>query len=153
MYIRDKKHFDSCFPQIRNAILSLIAQNKSVDVEVKEHKHRRTIEQNNYYWLFNKELADFLNDSGCRYGEYNLPYNKDLVHMINKQVFGVETTTKMSITEFGDYITRLFVFWGERTNNCFEMSETPAAYLEKRGILWNMCVPRVRSASRRSTIS
>lgn len=133
MYIRDKKQFDICFPQIKNDILSLIFAGKSVDIDVKEHKHKRSNEQNAYYWLFNKELGDYLTDAGCRYGEYKLPYNKGIIHMINKEVFGIETTTKMSVGEFCDYMSRLLVFWGEKTNNSFVMSETPSEYLVKRG--------------------
>lgn len=133
MYIRDKKQFDICIPQIKNEILSLLLYGKSVDVEIKEHKHKRSNEQNNYYWLFNTMLANFLNDSGCLYGEYKIPYTSQLIHDINKHLFGVETTTKMSVKEFCEYMTKLEIFWREKTNNCFEMPEPPLKYLERKG--------------------
>lgn len=131
MYIRDKKAYDDCLPQIKNDILSLLFCGKSVDVEIKEHKHKRTLEQNNYYWLFNQQVANLFNSAGCKYNE--LRYTADLVHEIQKQLFGIKTTTTMSIGEFCDYITELDAYWKEKTNNEFQMPEKPEKYLERKG--------------------
>ena len=134
MYCRDLSHLKEVFRFEFERAKSLLASCKSgIDVEVKEHKHKRSNAQNDYYWLFNTEVANFLKGAGLGYGKHKLPYNKDLVHDINKAVFGLETTTKLSRKEFCDYMTELFVFWNEETNGQFEMSELPDSYLEKRG--------------------
>lgn len=111
----------------------LLDAGKAVDITVAEHKVKRTNAQNNYYFLFNGELAKFLNESGLSYGEYNLPYTTELVHDINKKLFGVSTTTKMKKDEFCEYMTKLMSFWTEKTAGQFIMSESPYGYLEKTG--------------------
>lgn len=134
MYCKDLNKLNEVFRFEYERAKSLLSSCSSgIDVEVKEHKHKRTNAQNDYYWVFNTELADFLKKAGVRYGKHNLPYNKNLVHDINKAVFGIETTTKMSTKEFCEYMMELFVFWNDETNGMFEMSELPDTYLERRG--------------------
>lgn len=111
----------------------MLNSGKKILVEVSEKKNKRSNEQNNYYWLFNGQLADFLNNAGLRYGEHNIPYTSDLLHSINKQLFGVRTTTKMSVGEFCEYMNKLLLFWQEKTCGEFQMSELPANYLERKG--------------------
>ena len=111
----------------------MLQYGKKVNVEVTEHKAKRTNEQNNYYWLFNSQLSDFLNDAGLTYGEYSIPYTSEIVHDINKKLFGVKTTTKMSVGEFCEYMNKLLFFWQDKTAGEFQMSELPANYLERKG--------------------
>lgn len=102
-------------------------------LDVRKFIKPRSNEQNSYYFLFNKWVADCLNKAGCTYGEYELPYTVDLVHDINKKVFGYSTTTKMSVGEFCDYITQVSAFWIEKTKGELEIPELPDAYLERKG--------------------
>ena len=104
-----------------------------IDIEVTKHKRNRSNAANNYYWLFNSQLSDFLNDAGLTYGEYSIPYTSEIVHDINKKLFGVKTTTKMSVGEFCEYMNKLLFFWQEKTAGEFQMSELPANYLERKG--------------------
>ena len=114
---------------------TLLDAGKTVDVTVAEHKEKRSNQANAYYWLFNTELAKFLDEAGLSYGEYKLPYTGELVHEINKSLFGVPTTTKMKKDEFCEYMTKLMSFWTERTAGQFIMSESPYGYLEKTGVV------------------
>lgn len=104
-----------------------------IDIEVSKHQHKRSTEANNYYWLFNSELAEFLNDSGLSYGEHQIPYTSELIHEINKKLFGVKSTAKMSVSDFCQYMNKLLLYWQEKTNGEFQMSELPANYLERKG--------------------
>ena len=113
----------------------MLNNGKKIIVEVSEKKQKRSNEQNNYYWLFNGQLADFLNDSGLSYGEYNIPYTADIIHDIDKTIFGVKTTTKMDVGEFCEYMNKLLIFWQEKTKGEFQMSELPANYLERKGYI------------------
>jgi len=133
MFISQPSQLKPTFRALFDQAQILLNNGKKIDVEVKEHKQKRSSEQNNYYWLFNGQLSDFLNDSGLSYGEFNLPYTSDIVHEINKKLFGVKTTTKMSISEFCQYMNKLLFFWNERTQGEFQMSELPANYLERKG--------------------
>ena len=135
MYIGNKSYQNKVFRMLYDNATTLLDAGKTVDVTVAEHKVKRTNAQNNYYFLFNGELAKFLNESGLSYGEYKLPYTGELVHEINKSLFGVPTTTKMKKDEFCEYMTKLMSFWTERTAGQFIMSESPYGYLEKVGLI------------------
>lgn len=136
MYCSDIKNLNSIFrAEYERAKIILQGCSCGIDIEVKKHERKRSNEQNNYYWLFNGQLADFLNDSGLSYGEFNIPYSADIIHDINKTLFGVKTTTKLSIGDFCQYMNKLLIFWQEKTNGEFQMSELPANYLERKGYI------------------
>ena len=135
MYIGNKAYQNKVFRMLYDNVTVLLDAGKAVDVTVAEHKVKRTNAQNNYYWLFNGELAKFLDEAGLSYGEYKLPYTGELVHEINKSLFGVSTTTKMKKDEFCEYMTKLMSFWTEKTAGQFIMSESPYGYLEKTGVI------------------
>ena len=135
MFIASSAQLQPTFRALYNQAKVMLDNGKSVDVEVKEHKHRRSSEQNNYYWLFNGQLSDFLNDAGLSYGEFKLPYTSEIIHDINKKLFGVKTTTKLSIGEFCEYMNKLLIFWNERTKGEFQISELPETYLTMKGYI------------------
>ena len=123
-----------CLPDLVktfNHAKNLLQKNKSVEVDVKNKK--RTNDQNAYYWILCTNIADFLTESGCTYGEFNLPYTSELVHEVNKCLFGIETTTKMDVKDFCDYTTKITSFWQERTNGMWYPPELPTSYLIAHG--------------------
>lgn len=119
-------------PQIK-ALLNVCLS--GIDIEVKEHRNKRTSAQNNFYWLNVSDIADVLNESGCAYGEFNLPYTAELVHDINKIVFGVKTTVKMTVKEFCYYMNKMTAFWVEKTHGEYHPKEAPYSYLERTGLV------------------
>ena len=135
MYISQLSQLKPSFRALYKQAEMMLNNGKKIIVEVSEKKQKRSNEQNNYYWLFNGQLADFLNDSGLSYGEYKIPYTADIIHDIDKTIFGVKTTTKMSIGEFCEYMNKLLIFWQEKTKGEFQMSELPANYLERKGYI------------------
>ena len=133
MYIGSLDTLKPTFRSLYNQAEIIINAGGAVDVELAKHKKKRTNEQNAYYWLFNGELAEFLNDAGLTYGEFKIPYTAEIIHDIQKTLYGIKTTTKLSIGEFCDYMNKLLLFWQERTQGEFQMSELPANYLERKG--------------------
>lgn len=133
MKIRSKQELNPVFRALYEQAMLLLDYGKECVLELSEFKPKRTNAQNEYYWQFNKWVADFLNSSGLSYGEFELPYNKDIIHDIQKKIFGIETTKKMTIGEFCDYITKVTVFWQERTKGKFQVPELPLIYLQKKG--------------------
>lgn len=133
MYIASFEQLDYVFKCLREQAVLLLANGKKVDAEVKAHRHLRSKEQNSYYWLICGEIADFLDEAGLTYGEHKIPYTGELIHEINKKLFGVKTTTKLSIGEFCQYMTKVIFFWQEKTAGEFAPSQLPAQYLERRG--------------------
>lgn len=132
MYIKDNTELKAKFTMLYEQAKHLLEVG-AVDVEIKKHKQIRSREQNNYYHLICGEVAKFLDSAGLSYGEFNIPYTGELLHELNKKLFGVKTTTKLSKEEFCEYMTRVIQFWQERTNWEWMPSELPETYLLKRG--------------------
>ena len=132
MYIKDKTELREKMVFIYHQAEHLI-EGGSIDVEVKEHEEKRTTAQNNYYHMICEEIAKFLRDAEARYGKFNTKFTKKLIHEINKSNFDVETTTKMTVKEFCDYMTQVIAFWQEETNYYWMPSELPTSYLISRG--------------------
>jgi hypothetical protein len=130
MFIKDKSELKPKFRALFEQAEHLI-DGGSIDVEVKKHVHKRSNAQNNYYWLICSEVAKFLDEAGLEYGE--LDYSSDIIHAINKKKTGTKTTTKLSIGEFCEYMTRIIQFWQEKTSFEWMPSELPAMYLANRG--------------------
>lgn len=113
----------------------LAGAKNGVDVELSEHKRRRSAEQNAFYWANMTDVAAVLNEAGCGYGDYSIPYTAEIVHEINKTVFGHNTTTKMTVADFSAYMTAVFDFWIERTRGFFVPKETASSYLKRTGLV------------------
>lgn len=133
MKISNLKEINPVFRALYDQARLLLDCGKEVILELSEFKPKRNNEQNAYYWLFNGWIADFLNESGLSYGEFEIPYTAEIIHDIQKKLFGVKTTTKMTVTEFCDYITKITVFWQEKTRGEFQVPELPMIYLQKKG--------------------
>lgn len=132
MYIKDTTELRDKFTMLYEQAKHLIVGG-AIDVEVKKHVHKRSNAQNSYYHLMCQEVAKFLDTAGLSYGEYNIPYTGELLHELNKKLFGVKTTTKLSKEDFCDYMTRMIQFWQEKTNWEWMPSELPESYLIKQG--------------------
>lgn len=131
--VTSEQGFLEALTVIKQCGLSLLKSAKEVSLEVTKTVETRSSAQNRYYFEFNSWVRDTLNNAGLTYGEHNLPYTTNLVHEINKKVFGFETTRKMSVEKFCDYISQVSAFWTERTNGNLEIPELPMEYLVKRG--------------------
>lgn len=140
MYISQLSQLKPSFRALYNQAELLLSAGKKIVVEITEKKNKRTTAQNNYYWKFCEELAKFLREHDIFHKytvlgvEIKKPFTKDTVHEdLNKPIHGIETTTKMSIEEFCDYMEYLMMYWQELTGGAFQMSELPANYLADRG--------------------
>lgn len=131
--VTSEQGFSEALEVIKQCGLNLLKSAKEISLEVTKSVLTRSNAQNRYYFEFNSWVRDTMNKAGCTYGEYELPYTTEIVHNINKKIFGHETTRKMSVEEFCDYITQVSAFWIERTNGALEIPELPMEYLVKRG--------------------
>lgn len=130
-------HFSSQEPQENilryvSTMLETMAPKWGYDVEVKEFKPKRSHPQNDYYWVQNESVSKFLNESGLSMA-FGLPFTSEAIHEINKMFLGVQTTTKMSVPEFCEYMTKMFAFWTEKTRGNWQPEESPYGYLERVG--------------------
>lgn len=134
MYFSTKTPLTFILAMVESTVRSLNATD-GVDIEIKEHKPKRTIQQNSFYWLNCTDIAKFLTEAGSTYSEYELDYTSEIIHEINKKKFGVSTTTKLSKQDFCEYMTKMFAFWIEKTNGFWQPKESPYSYLERTGVL------------------
>ena len=142
MFIASLTQLKPTFRALYKQAEIMLNAGKKITVEVAEKKNTRTTAQNNYYWLFCQQFADFLQEHEIMH-TYKIcgvtvkkPFTKDSVHEdLNKPLFGVNTTTKMSVGEFCEYMNKLLLFWQDKTGGEFQMSELPANYLERKGFL------------------
>ena len=133
MKISTQRDLKPVFRALYEQASIMLNAGKIINVEVEEFKNKRNNEQNSYYWLLNGWVAECLNDAGCSYGDFNIPYTAELIHEINKKIFGLKTTTKMDIHEFCEYTTKITQFWQERTQGEFLPKELPTQYLIRKG--------------------
>lgn len=133
MRITSEKELKPVFRALYDKASMMLSTGKEVSIEIGEFKNKRSTDQNAYYWNLNTWIAECLNDAGCTYGEFEVPYTSELIHDINKKIFGIKTTTKMNIHEFCDYTTKVTQFWQERTHGEFLPKELPVQYLIRKG--------------------
>lgn len=133
MIIRNLAELEMSFKTLFRTAKIIIETGRIVEADVNEFKPKRTNGQNAYYWLSCGWVSDCLNDAGLTYGEYKLPYNKNIVHDIQKHLFGVETTTKMKKDEFCEYIDKVTCLWQDKTKGAYQPKELPLSYLERKG--------------------
>lgn len=133
MKISSEKELNPVFRALYDKASMMLGAGKVVSIDIAEFKNKRSNDQNAYYWNLNTWISDCLNDAGCTYGEFEVPYTSELIHDINKKIFGIKTTTKMDIHEFCDYTTKVTQFWQERTHGEFLPKELPVQYLIRKG--------------------
>lgn len=133
--VTSEQGFNEALAVIKQCGLNLLKSSKEICLEVSKIVLTRSNAQNRYYFEFNSWVRNTLNKAGCTYGEYELPYTTEIVHDINKKIFGHDTTKNMTIQEFCDYITQVSAFWIEKTKGNLEIPEMPKEYLTRRGYI------------------
>lgn len=132
-YIDDLNQAKRVFTALYRQVELLLSNGKKLTIELAEFKNKRTSAQNSFYWEFNGQVSDFLNKAGLTYGSFKIPYTAEIIHDIQKTLFGIKTTTQMTVGEFCEYMDKLLIFWQEKTKGEFMMSELPESYLKNRG--------------------
>ena len=106
-----------------------------VVVEIKKKTLRRTTDQNSFYWVCVNNLQQFLYESGVTYNAMGqeLEYTADTLHEINKSVFSVDSTAKLDIKAFCEFMDKMFAFWIEKTQGNWMPPESTRSWLDKKG--------------------
>ena len=133
MRIDNMQSLDASFRSLYRTAKLMLENGKMVLAEVTEFKPRRTKAQNDYYWEYCTQVAKFLTINTGGYTKYKLDYDKDLIHKIHKKKLSIDTTRKMSIQEFCNFMYEIDAFWITETEGAFQMSETPENYLHRKG--------------------
>lgn len=105
-----------------------------VDIEMRKHIKKRSLEQNAYLWGVYSNIVKFYDQTG--FIPDNLPVkfiNSDFLHEYFKMRFDVKTTTKMSTAEFTNYVDRIQNLMLEQSKGEYEpiYPETTEQYFER----------------------
>ena len=81
-------------------------------VEIKKEKHKRSLSQNDFYWLY---LGVIEKDTGNLSTELHELFKRKFLPPIAKSILGVDfkipsSTTNLSKTEFSDYMDKISAF-------------------------------------------
>lgn len=84
-------------------------EDKRIDIEIKKHTEKRTLDQNSFYWLYLGVIADETGDSANDLHEYlkrkHLPPR--FIKVRNTTLKIPATTTKLDKAQFSDYMERI----------------------------------------------
>lgn len=137
-FIKDKKELFEKLSEIEDYIGQC---SKGVDITINEHKNRRTLLQNRFYWLNISDLCSFLASAGVHYEVEGREYlfDKDILHAMTKQKLGQTSFANKSTKEFSDIMEQCFEYWiYELTNGFWQPIEATSSYLERTGLLRNL---------------
>lgn len=135
-FVKNSKDIVNTVKTIAESLNKILATSKNgVDISITEHKIKRSTQQNDFYFLNCRDIARFLNGSGECWGFMQLPYTEKVIHETNKLIFGHDTTTKMSVKEFCQYMESVFALWQEHTHYCWTPLESVNSYIERTGLI------------------
>lgn len=93
------------FNLAKKQAIALLEANKGVDVIVREHTHKRTLEQNNYLFAVYRHIQDFYTETGFIIDGLELNFlTVDFLHEYLKARYGIRKTSKLSTKEMVKYI-------------------------------------------------
>lgn len=108
--------------------------NKGIDIDIKKHTKNRTKEQNDYLWAIYSNIVKFKEKTGFIPDELPVKFiNSDFLHEYFKARFDIETTTKLTTTEFSWYVDSIQNLMVEQTKGRYEpiYPETTEQYFER----------------------
>lgn len=92
-----------------------------VDIDIKKHIKKRSLEQNAYLWGIYSNIVKFYEQTG--FIPDNLPVkfiNSDFLHEYFKMRFDVKTTTKLSTADFARYTDQIQNMMLEQSSGEYE---------------------------------
>lgn len=133
----EKFNLDVCFKSLRQQAELLLEKHKGIDISIKEHKNKRTLEQNAWLWLVYGHIFDFYNETGFmpdNLQEHLKFINPEIIHEWFKCKYGVKSTTKLSTKEIGEYIEKIQTDMIEQSFGEYEPIYPPEkGYFERTG--------------------
>jgi len=116
-------------------IKEILDKGLSVVIDIKPFSNTRSSHQNRYYWKVCNHLARWLNyhNIPCILDKMEMGWDQDFIHKINKYKLGIESTKRLSIKEFIDYMEQVNILWNTKTDGNYTIPEPASNYLKKAG--------------------
>lgn len=107
------------------------ATKNGIDIEIKPHKTKRTIEQNKFLMVVLSAIVKFYHETGFMpQGCQPWMIRTDILKEYYKARFGIETTHKLDTAEFTKFIDFIQQTMVEETGGEYEILTTDSQYLK-----------------------
>lgn len=104
---------------------------RGVEINITPHKSKRTVEQNRFLMVIMTAIVRFYNDTGFMPdGCQKWMMRTDIQKEYWKARYGVESSSKMEISEFIKFIDFIQNTMVEETGGEYEILQTDSAYLK-----------------------
>lgn len=107
------------------------ASKNGIDIEIKPHKTKRSIEQNKFLMVVLSAIVKFYHETGFMpQGCQPWMIRTDILKEYYKARFGIETTHKLDTAEFTKFIDFIQQTMVEETGGEYEILTTDSQYLK-----------------------
>lgn len=107
------------------------ASKNGIDIEIKPHKTKRSIEQNKFLFAVLSEIVKFYNETGFMpQGCQSWMMRTDIQQFYWKSRFGIEHSSKLDTAEFTKFIDFIQQTMVEETGGEYEILTTDSQYLK-----------------------
>lgn len=107
------------------------ATKNGIDIEIKPHKTKRTIEQNKFLFAVLSAIVKFYHETGFMpQGCQPWMMRTDILKEYYKARFGIETTHKLDTVEFTKFIDFIQQTMVEESGGEYEILTTDSQYLK-----------------------
>lgn len=107
------------------------ASKNGIDIEIKPHKTKRSIEQNKFLFAVLSEIVKFYNETGFMpQGCQPWMMRTDIQQFYWKSRFGIEHSSKLDTAEFTKFIDFIQATMVEETGGEYEILTTDSQYLK-----------------------
>lgn len=107
------------------------ATKNGIDIEIKPHKTKRSIEQNKFLFAILAEIVKFYNETGFMpQGCQSWMMRTDIQQFYWKSRFGIEHSSKLDTAEFTKFIDFIQQTMVEETGGEYEILTTDSQYLK-----------------------
>lgn len=122
MYIPASANISGILAYLKPTIEAVMnSSSLGIDVEIKPHRKKRTLPQNDFLWAIYQHIVDFWNETGFTPDNIQVRFiNSDFLHEYFKARFDVKTTTKMTTSDFSNYVDKIQLLMTEQTSGEYQ---------------------------------
>lgn len=122
--LREESQCRALYAYLRHNWTAMAAQGKPLAVTVAEYKDKRHAQQNRLYWALLKQVSEQAMVDGRRYSDevWHEQFKRVLIGLVDLpggQMAG-ESTTKLNVSEFAEYITKVTAYAATELGVIFE---------------------------------
>lgn len=122
--LREESQCLALYAYLRHNWPAMAAQGKPLSVTVAEHKDTRHTQQNRLYWALLRQVSEQAMVDGRRYSDevWHEQFKRVLIGLVDLPGGSTagESTTKLSISEFAEYVNKVTAYAATELGVIFE---------------------------------